>query len=96
MQYELGTFNTIPATEYDLSTGMILTVANLVHLQNLRASYGQEIVNLEIDINKIQEYAIALASLQTAVKTITYLMDCHNEAVFAQEQLAKEHISNQP
>ena len=80
MKYELGTFNTIQPTQYQVENGMILTDANLVFLQNLRASYAQEVLNLEIDINKPLEYAVALASLQSQIKLITYLMDMHSAA----------------
>lgn len=90
MTYELGTFNTIQPSEYDLATGNMLTPANLVMLQNLRATYAQDVLNLELDINKHLEYAVALASLQANIKLIGYLMDSHKLAVESQETNSPE------
>ena len=83
MAYELGLFNKIPPTQHEERTGMLLTDANLVFLQNLRADYAQDLVNLELDVNNVTQYAVDKARANAQIEVITFIMEAHNIAMEA-------------
>jgi len=85
MTYQLGIFNTIQPSQFDESTGMILTNANLIWLQNLRAQYGHEKLNLEFDITNPLPFAVANARNAGMIEVLSFLIEMHHSAVEATE-----------
>jgi len=77
----LTAFTRISLSASDAILSQSLTHLNLCWLQNERALYAQQKLNMKLDPKNVEAFMQEEAELHGKLNLLTYLIDCANEAV---------------
>ncbi len=81
MSQIVNEFTQFNLTETEQLSGQIFSQSQLQVLQNLRAQYAVDKLNLKVIPNDYQAYVQQEAGLAGALSVLSYIIDCHHTAL---------------